>query len=154
MIETKRLKSELTQTTIDVETGELITTTQSKTFSVKINQDEFFMTYFEQLAGFFELTSAKEILLMVKLCGIAEFNTGRVFLTAERRKELMEQLSMSKNYISVCLKSLADKKLIKGTRNDYVINPIVFWKGNNKTRNEMIKAKGKLQINIEFTPND
>lgn len=145
MIKTKKLKHE--QTHVDQETGEIYTT--SKTFSVKVNQDEFYMTYIENMAGFFNLKSLVEIKVLTKFCIMAEYNIGRVLLPSGERTKLIEFLGISSQQLSNAIKHLKDNGLLEGDKGTYFINPLVFWKGRNDTRNELLKS-GKLTLNVEF----
>ena len=145
MIKSTRLKNETVN--YSKETGEIFTT--SKSFSVKIDQDNFYMSYIENMSGFFNLKSAIDIKVLTKFCIIAEFNTGKVVLSPAERKEINEFLGISTQQLTNSISSLKKNNLITGEKGSYIINPIVFWKGNNDTRNDLIKNK-KLSLNIEF----
>jgi hypothetical protein len=145
MIKNKKLKHE--QTVVDPETGEITTT--SKTFSVRVNQDEFYMTYIENMAGFFNLKSVVEMKVLTKFCIMAEYNTGRVLLPSGERNRLVEFLGISSQQLSNAIKHLKVNGLLEGDKGTYFINPMVFWKGRNDTRNEFLKT-GKLTLNVEF----
>jgi len=145
MIKSKRLKHE--QTIVDPETGEI--TTSSKTYNVKVNYDEFYMVYIENMAGFFNLKSAVEMKVLTKFCMIADFNTGRVLLPSGLRTELLQFLSISSQQLTNAIKHLKENGLLEGEKGTYHINPLVFWKGSNEARRELLKS-GKLTINVEF----
>jgi hypothetical protein len=145
MIRNKKLKHEQTQ--VDTETGEIITT--SKTFNIKVNQDEFYMVYIENMAGFFNLKSVVEMKVLTKFCMMADFNTGRVLLPAGLRTDLTKFLGVSSQQLTNAIKHLKDNGLLEGEKGAYYINPMVFWKGNNDNRNTLLKT-GKLVLNVEF----
>jgi hypothetical protein len=145
MVKNKKLKHE--QTHVDTETGEIVTT--SKTFNIKVNQDEFYMVYIENMAGFFNLKSVVEMKVLTKFCMMADFNTGRVLLPSGLRTQLVEFLDISSQQLSNAIKKLKENELLDGDKGTYYINPIVFWKGNNETRNTLLKT-GKLVLNVEF----
>lgn len=73
-----------------------------------------------------------------------EYNTGKIYLTAERRKEIMKKIGISKTTLSNSIKGLCDAGIIIGSRNDYTINPHVFWFGDSKGRNELIREMDKI----------
>jgi|ERR1051325_1059634 predicted transcriptional regulator len=148
-MEYKKRIQDLSNTITKDEFGRVITTETRKTFSVKIDQDEFYMSYIEQMSGFFKLTSATDIKILTIICGYAEFNTGKVNLTTIRREEICDTLSIKNSQISRSLKSLKDKGLISIRKDELEVNPMVFWKGTNETRNKMLKESG-LEIKIKF----
>lgn len=145
MIRNKKLKHE--STIVDPETGEIITS--SKTFSVKVNQDEFYMTYIENMSGFFDLRSAVDMKVLTKFCISAEYNTGKIVLSVAERQSIMAFLGISSQQLSNAINSLKTHGLLDGEKGTYYINPLVFWKGKNEIRNTILK-EGKLTLNIEF----
>lgn len=145
MIENRILKSETT--TIDKESGEIIVS--SKQFTVKVNQDEFYMSYIENMSGFFKLKSAIDIKVLTKFCMLAEYNTGRVVLNSTVRKEVCELIKISNQQLTNSISSLKKLGLLKGDRNDYYVNYLVFWKGKNEIRNSLIRDN-PLKVTIEF----
>lgn len=124
--------------TADPETGELITTL--KKFRLKIDGDNFYMSYIEYMSGFFKLKSAIDIKLLIKFCMGADYNTGKISISPAMRTEFEETLSISSSQISQSINNLKRLKLISGDRGFYLINPSVFWKGQSTVRSEMIKA--------------
>lgn len=143
---TKRLLREVVIE--DREAGEV--TSVEKTFSIKTDtQDEFFMTYIKNMSSFFKLKSIVDIKMITKFCILAEYNTGKVILAPATRLEISEELEISSSQISKSINSLKGLKLITGDKGAYVINPMLFWKGQNKTRNQLLKDKG-LEITIKF----
>lgn len=148
---TMRLKNETTEEYLDIETGEIRTQTTSKTFSIKLTQEHFYLTYFDNLASFYKLTSIKEIFLLSELCRLAEYNTGNVVLANYLRVSIMEKCNIERTYFSTCLKNLCEKGLIKKlSSNYYKVNPSIFWKGDEKSRQSLLQNGGKININIEF----
>ena len=121
-MERKFLKNEVTK--VDSETGEIVTT--SRTFSVKTNIDEFYFSYINNMMGFFNLKSAIDCKLITKMCMIAEYNTGRVLITPEVRREVCKLLNISTQQITNSLSSLKKIGLIKGERGTYQLNPMVY----------------------------
>lgn len=145
-MEKRFLKNETTS--VDRETGEIITT--SKTFSIRSNQDEFYMSYINNMVGFFNLKSAIDIKLITKMCMIAEYNTGRVLITPEVRHEVQKLLQISSQQMTNSIANLKKIGLLKGQRGTYQLNPMVFWKGTNDTRNAYLREGNGLRITIDF----
>ena len=148
---TKKLLHETTRQVKDKVTGDWSEMTQSKTFAIPVNEEEFYMTFIKNLSSILNLNSFTEIKVLVKLCEMAEFNTGKVSLTAGKRNEFIELLSINKAYLSSSIKSLINKGLLKGEKGEYEINPLVFWKGSLKERNALIKENGGImKVKIDF----
>lgn len=147
----KTLKHETIKQVKDKETGEWSEMTTSKTFAIPVNEEEFYMTFIKSLSSILNLNSFTEVKVLVRLCEIAEFNTGKVSLTAGKRTEFIESLSINKAYLSSSIKSLINKGLLKGDKGEYQINPLVFWKGSLKERNALIKENGEvMNVKIDF----
>lgn len=140
-----KLKHEITQ--VDKETGEIITT--SKTFSVKTNQDHFYMSYIEYLSPVLSLKSQLDKDVLMYFCMMAEYNTGKVSLSTQERQELLTKLDVASQSLSRAVNNLKELDLITGDRGLYHINPKVFWKGTNETRDKLLKDK-KLNVTISF----
>lgn len=136
----------------DPETGEIRNTESTKI--VKINmgkQEEFFMTYCKYLSSFYELKYADDIKIIIKFNEFAEFDTGNVDLTPKKRLEITESLGIRNDSISKSLRRLLDIGLISGDRGSYVINPIIFWKGDKAKRKELLESDGlKVEFNFKI----
>lgn len=147
----KSLKSETIRQIKNKDTGEWEEMTTSKTFAIPVNEEEFYMTFIKNLSSILNLNSFTEVKVLVKMCEIAEFNTGKVSLTTGKRNDFMEELSINKAYLSASIKSLIMKGLIRGNKGEYQINPLIFWKGSLKERNALIKENGGIMnIKIDF----
>ena len=133
---------------IDATTGEVLSYESEKTFTQKIDKDKFYITYIDFIAPFFKLKSAKAKDLLIWMCNHAEFNTGRVLIPSEIRNQISKELDMSANGITNNLKALKDLNLISGERGVFMINPQVFWKGDEKARKAFMNEK---EIQIKFS---
>jgi hypothetical protein len=145
----KKLKNEIVTDVLDTSTGELIKTTVQKTFSVKVEQDSFFMVYVKYLSAFYSLKYMDDAKVLTKFCEICQFDTGIVYLSSALRRELETELNILSSNFSRSLKRLKEKGLITGEKGKFVINPELYWKGNNNTRNQILKEKA-LKLEIEF----
>jgi len=144
-----RLKNETTSTVVDSSTGQIITQTTSKTFSVKTNSEEFYMVFLTLLKDVMGLKSAVDIKVLYALCNEAEFDTGIVSMSTNKRKEIMSFIGITYNTLANSLCKLKKLGFITDNARDYTINPKYFWKGTLATRNSILK-ENKLNINIEF----
>ena len=145
-MEKKYLKNETT--VVDQETGEIITT--SRTFGIKTSVDEFYMSYISNMVGFFNLKSAIDCKLITKMCMIADYNTGRVLITPEVRRDILSLLVISSQQMSNSLAALKKIGLIKGSKGTYYLNPMVYWKGTNDSRNSILREESGLRVIIDF----
>jgi hypothetical protein len=150
----KRYTKQTVVQKVSVETGEVHEFEVEKVFIAPTSSEPFYMTYIKNLAPLFQLSSAIEIKVLIKLCCLADFNTGRVDLSALLRKEICTELEVSPNHFTNCISNLVKKELISGTRGAYVINANVFWKGDEKTRQELLKAGAKIAISIKIDESD
>jgi len=138
-----------TTSVVDTETGEIQVVETEKLISVKTETEEFFQVYCRLIASIYELKYADDIKILIKFCEIAEFNTGKVLLPAPERKEICEQLKIQTTNMSKSIKRLRDKGLIDGEKGRYMINPSIFWKGEQKVRSQLLKENG-LSVTLNF----
>lgn len=124
---------------IDPETGEFTTIEVSKTFTTKVSPDSFYMTFIKFISPIYNLKSEPAQKLLVWLCEHSEFNTGIVYLPTNIRKQITSELGISNNSITNYLKKLKDFKLISGSNGVFTINPQIFWKGDLKIREKLLK---------------
>lgn len=137
------------ETTVTPE-GEVVSTDVRKTYIVKLDDtDRFFMVYFNMLQSFYEIKYLKDMKLLIKLIESAEYNTGKVSVTTQRRLDLCTELDVTSTNLSAGFKRLLDLNLISGTKGDYLINESAFWKGEANIRKGILKDKG-LDILIKF----
>lgn len=148
-MEYKRKVSAESHTVVRDESGRDVTTTTSKSFVIKKEQDSFYMTYFENLSGFYKLSSATDIKILAILCSNAEYNTGIIDLSTKLRDEICDTIGIVSSQISRSLKSLQEKGLIVKDKDRIEINPSCFWKGTNETRNKLLK-EGGIELKLKF----
>ena len=148
-----KLKNETTSEFVNTETGEVLLQTTSKTFNIKVTSEEFYFTFLTLLKDVVGLKSIIDVKVLFALCNNAEFNTGIVSMSTNKRKEIMEFVGITYHTLANSLSRLKKQKFISDKNRDYTINPIYFWKGDLKTREQLLK-EGKLSINIEFENNE
>lgn len=131
-------------------TGEVISMETSKTIRTKVKSDSFYITFIKFIAPFYSLKSETAQRLLVWMCEHAEFNTGKVYMPTDIRKDISLVLNISNNAITNNLKKLKDAKLISGANGVFNINPKIFWKGDLKVREKLLEEKNiKLDFAIE-----
>jgi hypothetical protein len=135
------------KTTTNVTTGEILT--EEKTYVVKTTTDKFFMSFISSISGFYELQSVIDTKLLVKICEYAEYNTGKAFLSTERRVDICKEFNCSNQSITNSIARLKQKNFITGSRYEFIINPEIFWTGELKERARLLK-ENKLRYVIEF----
>nr|DAM35141.1 MAG TPA: replication protein [Bacteriophage sp.] len=109
--------------------------------------DNYFITFIDSLSPLFELKSISARTLLTWLCCHAEYNTGIIRLTTSDRNTIVEELGMSNNTITNNLATLKKLKIISGEKGNFQINPQIFWKGDTKTRNELLNDR---ELKIKF----
>ena len=125
---------------INTSTGEVKTI--RRTFSVKSkNTEEFFLTFLSGLNAICELTRPSDIKILAQLCVRAQFNTGKVNLTSQDRKDIVEKLKISPQSFSNSINRLKVGGLLSGDRGSYEINPQHFWKGTTDERRNLLTKK-------------
>lgn len=147
-----KIKNSLVRKIIDPETGEETTIEDSKIFSEKIKEDSFYMTFIKYAYPLMSLKSESAQNLLIWLCNHAEYNTGRISISAGDRMQILKDCNIrNNNTITNNLKTLKDKGLIEGGHGIFFINPAVFWKGDLDTRRKILQ-NSKLNIKFEIEP--
>lgn len=143
----RRRYYELTEEVVDPGTGEIKRWT--KKYSIKTKAENFYLTYIDNMSGYFCLTSGADKSVLAYLCSIAEFDTGRAFLHPKDRQEACAAIGISVQQFSNSIGRLKELHLLSGERGFYMINPAIFWKGNSKTRSSLLKDN-KLAVEFNF----
>lgn len=142
--EVKKILESVTET-VDPATGEV--TTFRKKYSIKVKVDNFYLSFIDNMSGYFKVTSGVDKNVLAKLCCLAEYDTGRVFVRAADRKAICMEFGISYQQFGNSISSLKSLNMITGERGFYKINPAVFWKGSSKTRYSLLMDK---DIAVEF----
>ena len=77
--------------------------------------------------------------LFIWMCRHVEYNTGYVDLSTDIRNKIAEELQIEKKSITGALSILKKSGIIAGEKNKFQINPELFWKGDHKLREELLK---------------
>lgn len=124
--------------------------TETQYYSIPFKGDEFYMTYYKYMAPLFQIKSLHDVKVLWQLTQYAEFGTGVVVLSPERRKNIAKITGIGLNNLPKHLKSLSNLGLIYGVRNDYVLSPVVFWRGSNKDRSDFIETDEGRRVVLDF----
>lgn len=132
------------------ENGNVKFATETQFYSIPFRGDEFYMTYYKYMAPLFRIKSLMDVKVLWQLTQYAEFGTGIVVLSPERRKNIVAITGVSLNNLPKHLASLKALGLISGERNDYTLSPVVFWRGSNKDRNDFMETDEGRRVVLEF----
>lgn len=146
----KQVVHEQTTEVIDTHTGEIVKESISKTFTVRKDVEPFFLTYSKYMSVLYNLTSFSAVKILWKFLEYSEYNTAIVFITTQRKKEIIEELGISLSIYNKSLVVLKNAGIISGERGTYKINAEIHWKGDYKTRERLLQSGCTLTI----TPND
>lgn len=122
-----------------------------KRYSLKVNKENFFMTYIETISSLWGLNNANDRKVLDCLCSFADYNTGIAFISYNRRKDIESRLNITSQQISNSLNNLKKNGIIVGDRGEYAINPNLFWRGNDEERLKMLASNNwNLVLTIEL----
>lgn len=135
---------------VDRETREVIKHTERIEF-VPVDVEPFFFTYSKEIMALYgkPLFNATTKVLW-KLLEYAEYNTGKVYMNAVRKQELMEECKISKASYDRAIKELVEVGIITKERTLYTINESMFWRGDRKTREALKKARLRVTLSPIF----
>ena len=131
---------------IDTATGETVEI--RKQFAIKVESAEFYITFIEAIAFIHNIKG--EFTVLAILCMNSEFNTGKCFLSSERRKIFADTLGLKITGFNSSLHRLEKKGAITNNQGTIEINPLYLWKGSVEERNRILKEQG-LELNIKFS---
>lgn len=143
-------KKNITVTRGKDEKGKDVFFSETQVYGVPFKGDEFYMTYFRYMAPLFRIKSLHDVKVLWQLTQYAEFSTGTVVLSPERRRHIESVTGVQIKNLSKHLASLRELGLITGDRNDYQISPMIFWRGANKDRTEFLETDEGRRVILEF----
>lgn len=132
----------------DPETGEITEFSEHKSVQLK-RTEPFFQVYSQQILALYStdvMNATTKVLY--KMLEYAEWNTGKVFMTTDRVEEIMSSCNISRASYHRGVKELISKGIITKGKGSYTIAENMYWKGDMKMRENIIKSKMK----ITFTP--
>lgn len=141
-----------TEKTWTDENGQIQSSTVEKEFVYKTLEDEFYMIFVNFVKWMYGIKSISAIKLLLKLLEIAQFNTGEVSISSGLRADLISELEISSSMFSKAINELLvnnalfpkiksitknGEKINKIIKNEYIINPEMFWKGELRKRKDL-----------------
>lgn len=148
----KRITQTIQREIVDVTTGEVVKVDTQKTFTEKVSPESFYMTFIGYMSPLFNLHSDVARSILDWMCMRAEYNSGVVDLSASKRQKMCQDLSITSNQVTNNLKKLKELGLITGEKGEFTINPEIFWKGDTKTRQQVLEGKS-LKVSFEIVDN-
>jgi predicted transcriptional regulator len=88
--------------------------------------------------------------VLYKMMEFAEWNTGKVYMSADRVEEIMSVCNISRATYHRAVKELIDKGIITKGKGSYTIAENMFWKGEIKMREKILNAKLKISFSPVF----
>jgi hypothetical protein len=148
----KRITQTIQREIVDVTTGEVVKVDTQKTFTEKVSPESFYMTFIGYMSPLFNLHSDVARSILDWMCMRAEYNSGVVDLSASKRQKMCQDLSITSNQVTNNLRKLKELGLITGDKGEFTINPEIFWKGDTKTRQQVLEGKS-LKVSFEIVDN-
>ena len=136
---------------VDPSTGEILEDYVNHK-EVQLKETEpFFLTYSKQIIALYDtdvLNATTKVLY--KMLEFSEWNTGKVYMSADRVEEIMQICGISRASYHRAVKELIAKGIITKGKGSYTIAENMFWKGEIKMREKVINAKLKVTFSPVF----
>lgn len=134
-----------TDTVTDANTGEVLTQ-RTITRTVK-NKDQFIKAYVSDIAALIECSNSEKnlVLCMINL-GYVEYETNDIVLNVPRKQKLCSCASINIRSMHNSLYSLIKKNIILRDGKRLVLNPKLFFYGNETERSKMFQLNIKYKI--------
>jgi len=147
---TRRVKNERK----DPKTGEVLEYTDRQEV-IKNEVEPFFLTYSREILALYgkSIFNATTKVLW-KLLEIAEYNTGKVYVTTERRNNIMSACGISRASYDRAIKELVDADIMTKEGTTYTIRENMFWKGDRDERKKLLNARLKITFSPIFQNED
>lgn len=141
---TRRVKNERK----DPKTGDVLEYTDRQEV-IKTEVEPFFLTYSREILALYgkSIFNATTKVLW-KLLEIAEYNTGKVYVTTERRNSIMDVCGISRASYDRAVRELVEADIMTKEGNTYTIHENMFWKGDRDERKKLLNAR----LKITFSP--
>lgn len=138
---------------INTGTGEITENCYHKEVQLK-ESEPFFLTYSKQILALYStdvLNATTKVLY--KMLEFSEWNTGKVYMSTDRVEEIMQVCNISRATYHRAVKELINKGVIVKGKGSYTITEDMFWKGEIKMRDKVIKSKMKITFAPVFEEN-
>jgi len=133
-----------TQVTEDYQTGEVI---KREIFRKSVeNKEQFVRTYIEDI-GLLAKCSGAETSTMLCLLKYTDYNTNKLFITADRRREISDSSGLKLGTVHTAISRLVKKNLlVKCSSSTYILNPKIFFYGADPERSKVFEAIIRYEI--------
>lgn len=113
----------------------------------RVEANKFIKVYLEDLSAVLGLTSQTEFKVLYKLWELSEWGTNEVLIYKEVKEKMGEEVGKSSSGISNSIASLTKKGLLKNVaRMKYILNPLLFFKGDDIQKGKVLKVYLEYQI--------
>ena len=114
--------------------------------------DEFYIVSRELSKRIVNLTSIREIKLIMAYLGCLRYNDDRIALSTEQRKRVMDMIGIDRIILWRLTKSLIDKGILMKDGKDIKLPANLAFYGDKRTKINLIKsyASKGLKPNIKF----
>ena len=130
------------KSSVDVLTGKTLSSTVDEEIEkVHTVEAERYFVVFQENLPLLSLLTKKERSVFDYLCKVMEFNTVEVRLTPQDRRDLCEELGITRSSFSNVLSKFRKKQLLIEQQGRLYVNPFIAFKGDmTKTRAKVIKS--------------
>ena len=118
----------------------------------------YFMCMTDGIKTLKKVSSGTDLLVLYMLAGMMEFDTGVVVLNMSRRKAIIDELGIKKQALSRSFKNLREAGIIAyhqivnedtgevfESRDEFVLNTGVFWRGDLSKRKSVVSTSTKQE---------
>lgn len=140
------LMQQIEETRANVDTGEIIQETKVKTWSIRRDEEPFFMTYSKALSILYNIKTAAAIKVLWKLLDMCDFNKGVVRVTKKDRGDICQELEITGQTYYNSIAQLKELKVLEGEGGYLVLNPDIVWKGDRVTRKRLLSSGCRISI--------
>lgn len=142
----KRFVNERTAWVLDKETGELVEQTESKTWSISGDGEEFFQVYTQVLGIICGIKQFAAVKVLCKFLEKVDFNNNVVEISKAGKQKICKELGISTPTYYNAINQLKELNLIEGEGGMFTIKPELIWKGTLARRKELLTAGCQITI--------
>ena len=135
-----------TEKQVDMATGEVVALRFIERKKLK-TEERFIKTYLDDLGALIKCTNAEKnfILCCIKK-GFVGFENNEIWLDKSRKEEVAECCGTNLKSVHNCLYRLISKNIIIKNAGKKLLNPKLFFTGDERSRNKMFELKIKYTL--------
>lgn len=135
---------ESTETIINEQTGEVIQTKNVQTRRVRA--ERFMQVYIKDISSLYSLNET-HLKVLMELWSLSKFNTNEVFLSKTRKDDIAKRIKKSLSGVNNSISQLCKRGLLlRRARQEYILNPKIFFKGEQIKRGKVIEVFTSYKI--------